>query len=249
MRETSEYVLLKRRILRLRKETGNETLSSLNYLNPQLGSLTSIYIDVFAVFRLLWRYPVFATLTIHEAILSGYMYIIFTTLPRLYLREYSFSSGSVGLTFISVFVGTSILFPLGVSILFAFGHNFTSLPSFTVSKIKLIPCSILTFGGLTLFGWAAQKNLHWISPILGIAIFALGVGSSAATVNILSTATLRGNMKRFLALQSLIRPLFTGLLPLAGPSLFASLGYGWGSTLLGFIALSLVPSMWLSNLI
>lgn len=38
------------------------------------------------------------------------------------------------------------------------------------------------------------------------------------------------------------RCLFGGLLPLAGPKMFSSLGLGWGNSLLGFIALGLIPA-------
>ena len=32
------------------------------------------------------------------------------------------------------------------------------------------------------------------------------------------------------------------LLPLAGPSMYASLGLGWGNSILGFIAIALIPA-------
>lgn len=38
-----------------------------------------------------------------------------------------------------------------------------------------------------------------------------------------------------------LRSIFGAFLPLAGPSLFGSLGLGWGNSLLGFIALGLIP--------
>ena len=38
------------------------------------------------------------------------------------------------------------------------------------------------------------------------------------------------------------RSLLGALLPLAGPKMFASLGLGWGNSLLGFIALAFLPA-------
>ena len=38
------------------------------------------------------------------------------------------------------------------------------------------------------------------------------------------------------------RSLLGALLPLAGPRLYQSLGLGWGNSLLGFIALAMIPA-------
>lgn len=38
-----------------------------------------------------------------------------------------------------------------------------------------------------------------------------------------------------------MRSLFGALLPLAGPSMYKTLGLGWGDSLLGFIAVAFIP--------
>ena len=38
-----------------------------------------------------------------------------------------------------------------------------------------------------------------------------------------------------------LRCLFGAVLPLAGPSMYESLGLGWGNSLLGFIAVAMIP--------
>ena len=43
----------------------------------------------------------------------------------------------------------------------------------------------------------------------------------------------------------LLRSLFGTFLPLAGSSMYSTLGYGWGNTLIGFLALVFVPVPWL----
>ena len=44
-----------------------------------------------------------------------------------------------------------------------------------------------------------------------------------------------------MAANTVLRSVVAALLPLAGPKLYARLGYGWGTSLLGFIALLLMP--------
>lgn len=44
-----------------------------------------------------------------------------------------------------------------------------------------------------------------------------------------------------LGASNLLRFLSSTFLPLAGPAMYETLGYGWGDTLLGFLALAFVP--------
>lgn len=44
-----------------------------------------------------------------------------------------------------------------------------------------------------------------------------------------------------IAANTVLRSLLGALLPLAGPKMYAALGLGWGNSLLGFIALALIP--------
>ena len=44
-----------------------------------------------------------------------------------------------------------------------------------------------------------------------------------------------------MAANTVFRSLLGALIPLAGPSMYAALGLGWGNSLLGFIALAAIP--------
>lgn len=44
-----------------------------------------------------------------------------------------------------------------------------------------------------------------------------------------------------MAANTVLRSVVAAILPLAGPKMYAKLGYGWGNSLLGFIALVLIP--------
>jgi hypothetical protein len=44
-----------------------------------------------------------------------------------------------------------------------------------------------------------------------------------------------------LAAFSVLRNVIAAFLPLAGPDMYASLGVGWGTSVLGFIAIILIP--------
>jgi hypothetical protein len=44
-----------------------------------------------------------------------------------------------------------------------------------------------------------------------------------------------------MAANTVLRSIVAAFLPLAGPVMFQKLGYGWGNSILGFIALVCVP--------
>jgi hypothetical protein len=44
-----------------------------------------------------------------------------------------------------------------------------------------------------------------------------------------------------LAANTLLRSTVGAILPLAGPSLYARIGLGWGTSLLGFISVAMIP--------
>jgi hypothetical protein len=48
-----------------------------------------------------------------------------------------------------------------------------------------------------------------------------------------------------MAANTVLRSLGGALLPLAGRRMYAALGYGWGNSLLGFIALAMLPVIWI----
>ena len=47
-----------------------------------------------------------------------------------------------------------------------------------------------------------------------------------------------------IAANTVLRSLVGALLPLAGPTMYAKLGLGWGNSLLGFIAVAMLPIPW-----
>lgn len=48
-----------------------------------------------------------------------------------------------------------------------------------------------------------------------------------------------------IAANTVLRSLCGALLPLAGPKMYATLGLGWGNSLLGFVAVAMLPIPWL----
>jgi hypothetical protein len=90
------------------------------------------------------------------------------------------------------------------------------------------------------YGWSVETKKQWISPILALIPFGLGMLGSYISIQTYIIDSYTEYAASGVACITVTRSLFGAFLPLAGPSLYDSLGYGWGNSLLGFVALGLV---------
>lgn len=91
------------------------------------------------------------------------------------------------------------------------------------------------------YGWSAEKHVHWIVPILGMLPFGFGTMGIFAAIQTYFIDASGPYAASAMAGLTAIRCLFAAFLPLAGPKMYDSLGLGWGNSLLGFVALGLIP--------
>lgn len=98
--------------------------------------------------------------------------------------------------------------------------------------------------GLFIYGWTADKDIHWIVPIIGTLFFGFGQITTFMSVQtyIVDAFTIHAS-SGFVA-NTLLRSAVGAVLPLAGPKKYQTLGPGWGNNLLVFIALAMCPIPW-----
>lgn len=99
-RETYKVEILKRRVHRLQKATGNEKLRS-KYDHKK--SPSRIFRE--AIFRqlgILLFSPIVLLLSLYVSVVYGYLYLIITTLTEVFEAQYRFSPSSVGLVFLGL---------------------------------------------------------------------------------------------------------------------------------------------------
>ena len=109
--------------------------------------------------------------------------------------------------------------------------------------------SLVAFGaffipmGLFIYGWTLSFHLHWIIPILGTAIFGFGIALTMLSTQTYLIDSFPLHSASALAVIEVLEGLFGGILPLAAPALYKSLGLGWGNSLVAFITLllALIP--------
>lgn len=105
----------------------------------------------------------------------------------------------------------------------------------------LILASFLVPIGLFWYGWSAHMNAHWIMPIIGLGWIGCGIIATLMPIQAYLVDAFGEYAASAVAANTVVRSVVGAFLPLAGPSMYATLGQGWGNSLLGFIALCMLP--------
>ncbi|KAE9574152.1 Efflux pump rdc3 [Colletotrichum fructicola] len=244
MKETFAPVLLEQKTKRLRKETGNENLRS--KLETEAKVSDKFKFAIIRPLKLLFATPIVTLMALYVAVTYGILYLLITTFSFVFKDYYGFDEGTVGLTFLPAGIGMIIgVGTFGTLTDYIVKRNkdkgLPHRPEIRLSPAMAMPCGVVLPIGLFLYGWTVEKHVHFIVPMLGVVIFAAGLmGVMTCVQNYLLDAYPRYAASVTAAL-AVLRSLAGALLPLGGLEMYNALGLGWGNSLLGFIALGLVP--------
>ncbi|QKX55433.1 uncharacterized protein TRUGW13939_02526 [Talaromyces rugulosus] len=244
--ETNHVVLMQRKTANLRKEIDRPELRSVYDIDSKVKKTRDVLIQgIFRPLRILFRSPILLFLALYFAFVFGCMYLLFTTLSTLYIEVYHWEVELCGLAYI----GLGMSFCVGVIVVartsdatvvrLTKANNNVYEPEMRLASSVIfalfIPISFFWYG------WTSDKHVHWVVPI--IALIPFGFGMMGIFLPVQTYFIDAGGRYAASAIAGLtaFRCLFGAFLPLAGPSMYASLGLGWGNSLLGFVALALVP--------
>ena len=241
MSETSGIIILQRKTNRLRKESGNMKLRS--KLDSGLSPADLFKFSIVRPAKMLFRSPICFAISLYIAITYAYLYILFTTFTAVFTNQYGWHGGIKGLSFLGLGVGSLI----GQFTYIRYGNKTVKKH---IEKGDFKPehrLYIMCVGGfwipigLFIYGWSAQFVTPWIVPIIatGIIGFGLLMTFMPATTYLVDVFTVHAASA--MAASTVLRSLAAALIPLSSQTMYARLGYGWGNSLLGFIALSLIP--------
>jgi len=247
-RETYEPILLQRLTNKLKKETGNDKLRS--KLDRGIAKKELFTRAIVRPTKMLIFSPIVLALSVYMAIVYGYLYLLFTTLTPVYQDIYGFGAGPVGLVFLGIGIGSL----LGLVLFGTFSDRL--LKRLTVrngtGEMKpeyrlppLIPGSLFIPIGFFWYGWSVEKQVHWIMGIIGTLWVGFGMLATFMPIQTYLVDAFTIHAASAIAANTVLRSLVGAFLPLAGPKMYATLGLGWGNSLLAFIALLVSPVAWI----
>lgn len=233
-------MLLAWKAARLRKETGNAALVS--KMDRGLTPRQLFFRAISRPTKLLLLSPIVLLLSLLCAFVFGLLFLLFTTFPTVFEEQYNFSAGVSGLSYLGVGIGmgSSLAVFATVSDKLQKARGDSAKPEGHLKPMMWVMPAVPV--GIFWYGWAAEKQTHWIVPILGTFFFGFGfLWVIMPTQLYLVEAFGPEAAASALAANVVIRLLFAAFIPLAGPSLYAALGLGWGNSVLGFIGVAFLP--------
>ncbi|KIX09528.1 uncharacterized protein Z518_00608 [Rhinocladiella mackenziei CBS 650.93] len=243
-RETYPPILLERKVKRLRKETGNEKLRSAFQSSQTPRRL--FFISIVRPTKMLFLSPIVFGLSLYIAVGYGYLYLVFTTITFVFVDQYGISASNVGLVYLGIGIGQFA----GLILFGAFSDKYLKKwakggemkPEYRLPL--LWPGAILIPVGLLLYGWTAKYKVHWMVPIFASALFGAGMIAVFMPIGTYLIDAYTIYAASAMAANTVLRSLGGALLPLAGRRMYATLGLGWGNSLLAFISLGMAPMIW-----
>ncbi|KAH7073100.1 major facilitator superfamily domain-containing protein [Paraphoma chrysanthemicola] len=246
--ETFHPVLLDRKTKKLRAELNRPELQNIMTYDkdaPAQSQAQVIKNGMIRPLKMLIRSPIVLFCSLYISFLFGLLFLLFTTITPVFIQTYGWSPEITGLAYLGIGVGNLI----GISFV-AKTSDATILRLAKKNKGVYEPemrLPLCVFFGLLIpvslfwYGWAAYAKTHWIVPIISLVPFGLGLMGIFAPLQTYMIDCFPQFAASAVASITVLRCLFGGLLPLAGPSMYNTLDLGWGNSILGFIAIAFIP--------
>ncbi|KAH6957866.1 major facilitator superfamily domain-containing protein [Ilyonectria sp. MPI-CAGE-AT-0026] len=241
MRESYAPVILEKKARRLRKETGNTQLRS--KLDDGLSSTDLLKRSIVRPMRLLLFSPICTIFAVYLAVVYGYLYLLFTSITYVFEDIYGFNTKTVGLVYLGLGVGC-----MAGMALFAWdsSREIKKMASTDEMKpelrLKLLPAAAVVFPlGFFIYGWTTDYKTHWMGPIVGLVLIGISNLICFMTISVYLVDAYERYAASALAANTIFRSIAGALLPLCGLRMYDVLGLGWGNTMLGLIAVALIP--------
>lgn len=245
MDETHHGIILARRAETLRRRTRNWGIYA-----PHEEMLLSIREiaekNIMRPLYMLCTEPILLLITIYNAFIYGLLYLFLTAIPLIFVGGYHFSPG-VGelpylLMFIGIVIGGAITLYLEKRFLRALeANNGKPVPEERLPPMML--GSVIFAAGLFWLCWAGNyaDRVHWIVPTLGAAPIGCGLllvflpclNYIIDCYLLFAASALAGN--------TFLRLAFGAIFPLFARQMFTKMKIKWAGTLLGLVAVALVP--------
>jgi multidrug resistance protein len=248
--ETRHSIIIQQKASRARKQMHRESLQSASttadmHVSDRKGLHQLFSITLTRPFVFLFTEPITTFSAAYNGFLYGLVYLFNEAFPLVFGPEgHGFNTGQQGLAFLGMTIGPIIAFlasPLQERHYLArvAENNGKAVPEARMWMARfgslLIPISLFWFG------WTSYSSVHWIVPIIASSFF--GAGLYIVILSILNylVDSYQTYSASALAGVILVRNVVGAGFPLFATQMYERLGDEWASSLLGFIAILLVP--------
>ncbi|RMJ18754.1 hypothetical protein BHE90_014588 [Fusarium euwallaceae] len=244
VKETYHPAILKRKAARLRKE--NDDPRWWCQYDQRVSTWHLIKINMSRPFKLVATEPILWFMDVWISLIYAILYLCFVAYPIVFRQHRGWNAGMSGLSFVGIGVGTMLAIfaePLLRRLINSQPRDpVTGRVQPEATALVMAIGAILTPLGQLVFSWTClPSSIHWAVPIaFGVPFgagntlcFIYGSNYLAGAYSIYAASALAGN--------AVIRSIVGGVLPLAGPKMYAAMTPQWAGTLLGLLEVAMIP--------
>lgn len=245
MEETHHGILLARKAETLRRRTGNWGIHA-PHETVSLSIKEVCEKNLARPVQMLFTEPILFLITLYNAFIYGLLYLFLTAVPLIFEENYHFKTGIAELPYIAMLIGIILGGALTVLLDRRYVRAMEKNNGKPVPEERLPPMMIGGFlfaAGLFWLCWsgAYPESVPWIVPTLGtvpigaglILIFLPCLNYIIDCYLFFAASALAGN--------TLLRSAFGAAFPLFALQMFDNMGIKWAGTVLGCIAVALIP--------
>ncbi|KAK9478830.1 major facilitator superfamily domain-containing protein [Lipomyces japonicus] len=240
--ETYHPVILQRKARRLRMTTQNWAWHSrldewdLTFKDILSKHLTRPFLMLIT--------PIVAAMCTYGAFAFGILYLEIIAIPQEFQVVRSWPKITSTLPLLGMMLGVTIGGVMNINV----GRRYARI--LRANNGKAVPearLAAMKFGafilpiGLFIFGWTSDPKYPWIAPVIGITVMTTVFSTIfQGCLNYMVDSFLRFSVSA-IAATTLARSCFAAGFSLFGTIMFNNLGVPWGASLIGFIALAMIP--------
>lgn len=240
--ETYPPVLLVAKARRLRHESGNWALHARHEeWDVSLEELTNKFL--MRPFRLLAT-PICFLVALYASFVYGILYLCLAAIPIQFAEERGWGPVTSEAPFLAILLGTLLGGAANILNNKFYIRRFEKNNNKAVPEARLPPMmvgSVFFAAGLFIFGWTSPRHVFWLAPCIGLVCMGFGFFTIfQAALNYLIDTFQRYSASA-VAANTFLRSVFAAVFPLFVNPMFHKLGIPWASSLLGFVAVALIP--------
>lgn len=245
MEETHHGIILSRRAEVLRRRTGNWGIHS-PHETVTLSLKEICEKNIARPIVMLVTEPILFLITLYNAFIYGLLYLFLTAVPLIFTKNYHFIQGVGQLPYIAMLLGIIAGGILSVLMDRRFSNAMKKNGGKPIPEERLPPMMLGGFLfaiGLFWLCWTGDfpEHIHWIVPTIGtvpigmglILIFLPCLNYIIDCYLFFAASALAGN--------AFLRSAFGAAFPLFALQMFNNMGIRWAGTLLGCVAVALLP--------
>lgn len=188
--------------------------------------------------------PIIMVIVLFASYVFGLFYLFIITLPEIFWLSRGWHGTKATLPNMALFCGT--LSGCFINMVYAKYHaKKVSQNNGIVIPEERFPLMMaigwLMPAGIFLCAWTSSAHIHWMAPCIGIYLIGIGfITIFQGCLNYLVDTYTKYSASA-IAANTFLRSLFAAGFPLFSRQLMVNLGVHWGASLLGFIALGMIP--------